>query len=135
MTTILIILFSFNTHYAVPLSQAIVFAGSLMTFVMKMNQRHPKRDRPLIDYKVSMHFAPCILMGTSIGVLVNAMFPEWLILLMLTAVVVYVTINTFQKGHQFWKKETAAKNDVKQEDHDEEERQNIAARQVEMTEQ
>jgi len=105
-----------------------------MTFIMKMNQRHPKRDRPLIDYKVSMHFAPMILLGTSIGVLVNAMFPEWLILLMLTAVVVYVTINTFQKGAQFWKKETAARNAVKKEDHEPEEAKPIVPEQVELAE-
>ena len=75
-----------------------------------------------------------ILLGTSIGVLVNAMFPEWLILLMLTAVVVYVTINTFQKGAQFWKKETAARNAVKKEDHEPEEAKPIVPEQVELAE-
>jgi hypothetical protein len=56
MVPILIIIFFFSAHFAIPLSQAIIFGGSLMTYCMKCMKRHPHVDRPLVDYYTAMHF-------------------------------------------------------------------------------
>jgi uncharacterized membrane protein YfcA len=53
MVPILIVMFSFSAHFAIPLSQSIIFGGSLMAFAMKFSKRHPTLNRPLIDYQIA----------------------------------------------------------------------------------
>lgn len=53
-------------------------------------------------------------MGVSFGVLLNPMFPEWLILVLLMAIVIYMAIDTFRKARRLWAKESADKAEVKE---------------------
>jgi uncharacterized membrane protein YfcA len=114
MVPILIIVFFFSAHYAIPLSQAIIFGGSLMTYAMKMPARHPHKDRPLVDYYMAMHFQSPMLLGTTFGVFLNMMFPEWLILLLLTCVIGYVSIKTWKKGSAMWRDESEGKRQLRE---------------------
>jgi len=55
-----------------------------------------------------------LLVGTIIGVLLNVMFPDILILILSDIVIVYATWRTARKGVRIWKKETANKREAEQ---------------------
>ena len=109
MTPILILLFYFDTHYAIPLSQVVIFGGSLIAIALKLSYRHPEKDRPLIYYELVMHVQSFVLLGTTLGVILNAAFPSWLILALLTILLIYISIKTFRKGKGLYHTETQKK--------------------------
>ena len=47
-----------------------------------------------------------MLLGTSVGVIFNTIFPEWLILFLLTLLVSLVSIKIFKRGINVWRSET-----------------------------
>lgn len=97
MMPILILLFGFVPHYAIPISQVIIFGGSLIAIVMKLPSRHPTRDKPLIFYDLILLTTSPLLLGISTGVMLNEIFPSWIIELLLTIVLAYMTFNTSKK--------------------------------------
>lgn len=109
---VFVIVFSFGTHNAVPLSKATAFGTSASTVIFNylLKKRHPlDRHRPVTDYDSVLMFEPLVLMGASIGVILNAIFPSWLILILLVLVLSWVTKKTLAKGIETMRKETYAK--------------------------
>lgn len=43
---------------------------------MLFNQRHPNKDRPLIDYNLGLIIVPVVMLGTTMGIYVNTFAPE-----------------------------------------------------------
>jgi uncharacterized membrane protein YfcA len=97
MIPLLILMFFFTTHEAVPLSSIFVFGGSLIAFGLRFKQKHPTRYRPVIFYEMIMVLISPLLVGTTLGVLLNQMFPEWLIQAILTIVLGYTGITIAKK--------------------------------------
>lgn len=97
MVPIMLLVLLFDTDSAIPLSQTVIFGGSMMAFFLKVSLRHPKKDRPLIYYSLLMHIQSTLLLGTTFGVILNTIFPSWLILMLLTIVLIYITYTTFKK--------------------------------------
>jgi len=105
MIVIIITIFSFEVHMALPLSVSTVFGGCIASIFVKFWHRHPHRDRPVIDWWLSMQFLPLMLFGTIIGVFFNIIFPEWLLLVLLTALMIYLSILAAKKSKQIWQAE------------------------------
>ena len=76
MVIILITIFNFDTYESVPLSQLIIFAGSLIAIIIKVFLRHPVKQRPLIDYDIALLISSPLLIGASIGVIINLIIPQ-----------------------------------------------------------
>ena len=78
---VLILVLSLSPKEAVPISQAMIFGGSLVNLVMNYRSRHPVvKTRPLIDYDAVLILEPLMLLGTTFGVMLNAVSPTWLII-------------------------------------------------------
>jgi hypothetical protein len=71
-------------------------------------QQHPMRHKPLIDYHLALVLQPLSLGGTLVGVILNIMFPNWLLLLLLVVVLVISLERTVVKGIKMWKEEKRA---------------------------
>lgn len=97
MIPILIIVGGFTTHQSIPIVQLVAFAGVFMAIIYRFNLRHPNRDRPRIDFSLAMHICMPLLLGTCIGVIVNTMMPDWVILLLLTLTLGLGAYGTFNK--------------------------------------
>jgi len=70
---VLILVLSLSPKEAVPISQAMIFGGSLVNLVMNYRSRHPVvKTRPLIDYDAVLILEPLMLLGTTFGVMLNA---------------------------------------------------------------
>lgn len=64
---------------------------------MLVRERHPHADRPLIDYFVASVLEPSTLLGTVAGVLLNRIFPNWLITILLVLLLGLTSVRTLQK--------------------------------------
>ncbi|OMJ79866.1 hypothetical protein SteCoe_20009 [Stentor coeruleus] len=89
-----ITMFNFNPSDAVALSQFTMVGTSFTASFIKIFHRHPSRNRPLIDYDIISILISPLLIGTTLGVMLNITSPYWLILLILTAALAYLTSST-----------------------------------------
>lgn len=104
--SLMLLFFNFDAHNSVALTQVFIFAGTTTVTILKFKDRHPTRDRPLIYYDVLMQITSPILVGVSIGVMVNPAFPSWLILATLTIVVFFLVFDVLKRGIKMYKRET-----------------------------
>jgi len=102
---ILIIVGGFTTHWAIPIAQLVAFTGVAVAIIMRFTLRHPSRDRPRIDFNLSMHICMPLLLGTCYGVIVNAMLPDWFILICLTLTFAFGSLGTYRKANTLAAKE------------------------------
>jgi len=102
---ILILLGRFNAEEAIPLSTVLIGAASVANFLQMFFLKHPLRERPLIDYQLAMILQPLSLGGTLVGVILNIMFPNWLLLLLLVLVLFLSLERSVAKGIKLWQDE------------------------------
>ncbi|KAF6004217.1 hypothetical protein F1559_003899 [Cyanidiococcus yangmingshanensis] len=105
---ILVLLTGFQARRAAALSQALVAGGSGANAFYGLITRHPFRERPRIDYYVVTVFMATILCGTSVGVILNMLFPNFFTLFMLALLVAYVFYVSIKKAIRLWKEERAS---------------------------
>lgn len=77
-----------------------------------MKQKHPYDNRPLIRYNVSMMMIPMIMVGSSIGIMVNSTAPDLILTIILVSFLIAITpylykqfTNSGKKPDQEGKKE------------------------------
>jgi len=95
---------------AVPLSGATILGAAFGNFVTLGWQKHPRANRPLIDYEVATFTQPGELLGVVFGVLLNIVLPPVAIIVFLAAILSYNARRTVRKGFTARRKETAARN-------------------------
>jgi uncharacterized membrane protein YfcA len=102
-----VLLVGWKTAEAVPLSQTMVFAGSIVNVVMLVGDRHPtKPERPKIAYDVVMLLNPGLAFGVVVGVLAHLVSPVWLTLACLFVTLVYAFQKSFARGRKMYQKES-----------------------------
>jgi len=99
----LMIISQFSTYYAVPLSATTIVGGSLSAFFIIVRLKHPDPNangRPLIAYDLILVLLPGALAGTVLGVLINAVSPNWLTNVVILLVLIWSSIRTWKKAIQ-----------------------------------
>ena len=66
---------------AVSISKGTIFGVAVGNFFFLIRRRHPKADRPLIDYATAVFMQGGELMGVVLGVVLNLLLPQILIIL------------------------------------------------------
>lgn len=95
-----------EANKAAALSQATIVGGSVINFIYNIQLKHPYRPhRPLINFAIMLIFEPLLLVGTTVGVIFNIMFPPTLILFTLISVLAFAVYRTSRKGIRIWNKE------------------------------
>lgn len=75
--------------------------------MFSLRERHPsKPDATVIDYSLASIMIPCVLLGGYIGALFNVIFPQAILSIMMTLLLVYVTFESFSKAIKLYKNET-----------------------------
>lgn len=77
----LIIGFDPKTSTAISKCMITGAAGATVYYCLKL--RHPSLDLPIIDYDLALLFQPMLLLGISIGVVLNVLFAEWMVTILL----------------------------------------------------
>ncbi|CAL0300850.1 unnamed protein product [Lupinus luteus] len=88
-------------------SAFMVTGGSLANVMYNMCTRSPKfGGKSLIDYDIALSSEPCMLLGVSVGVICNLVFPEWLITVLFALFLAWSTTKTCKNGMLLWKVES-----------------------------
>lgn len=104
---IYVLIISLSTKRAAALSQATILGGSFINLWNNWTKSHPDRKhRPIIDFPTLLVFEPMLLVGSTLGVMLNTIFPDMLILILLVVTLVYATFRTGRKGVRMWQKES-----------------------------
>ena len=103
-----ILVLAFTPHDASPLANVTVLGGSIANLSFYHRRRHPSGRRALISYEVALMMEPMTMAGALAGVLLNKIFPGWLITTLLVVILGLTTHRTLTKGLAMWRKETAA---------------------------
>lgn len=104
---ILTIIAGLDLKTASSFSAFMVTGGSIPNVVSYMFIKNKKNGvKSLIDYDIALLSEPCMLLGVSIGVICNIMFPEWLITIMFAVFLAWSTFKTFKSGIFYWKLES-----------------------------
>jgi len=104
----LILIGRFNAEEAIPLSTTLICGSSIANFIQMCRQRHPIRNKPLIDYDLALMLEPLSLVGTVVGVILNTMFPDWLLLILLIILLLLSLERTLVNGIKLWKQEKSS---------------------------
>jgi hypothetical protein len=64
----------------------MIMGGSVSTVYYNLKLKHPSLDMPLIDYDLALLMQPMLMLGVSIGVIFNVIFPNWLITALLITI-------------------------------------------------
>jgi len=103
-------LLQFTVKSAAALSQSCVATGTLGGSLLSVTQRSPvDRDRPMIDYSLTLVLMPALILGMSIGVLLNIMLPSLIISSILLVVLLLISFRTLQNGFRMRKAEKIAR--------------------------
>ena len=63
-------------------------------------------NKGLIDYDIALLSEPCMLLGVSIGVILNRVIPEWLITILFDIFLAWCSFKTCSAGVIFWNLES-----------------------------
>ncbi|KAL1188325.1 Sulfite exporter TauE/SafE family protein 2 [Cardamine amara subsp. amara] len=88
-------------------SAFMVTGGSIANVGCNLFVRNPKSGgKTLIDYDLALLLEPCMLLGVSIGVICNLVFPNWLITILFAVFLAWSTMKTFGNGIFYWRLES-----------------------------
>ena len=90
---ILLVILRFDADVAIPISHLMIFAGAVTSFILGFSVKHPFREGITIDYNISLILIPILLFGTMVGVTLNKIIPNPVILIILTLVLI---LNTYK---------------------------------------
>lgn len=99
----LLVLSDMPTFYSVPLSNTCVVGIVFVAFAVQATHHHPNpkvSHRPLIDFDLVILLLPMALAGTVLGVLLNRIAPNWLVLVSIMIVISYASYKTIIKFKQ-----------------------------------
>jgi len=90
------------------MSQALIATGTLGATMYSILLRHPSiYSKPLIEYSLAAVLMPALVLGVSIGVLLNIITPPLIVSLVLFIILISIGARTLHKGVQQKQKERA----------------------------
>ncbi|KAL3809938.1 hypothetical protein ACHAXA_002495 [Cyclostephanos tholiformis] len=109
LVPIYILIFGFTSKRAIPLSNVTVFGGAIANTLHNANKRHPKADRPLIDWDLILIMEPPTLAGALVGANLNKVLPEKIIIVLLVMLLSITAYGTLTKARRMHARETEEK--------------------------
>ncbi|TVU09243.1 hypothetical protein EJB05_42696 [Eragrostis curvula] len=105
----LALIIGFDPKSAAAMSKCMIMGAAVSTVYHNIKLKHPALDMPLIDYDLTLLIQPMLMLGVSIGVIFNVIFPDWLVTTLLIILFLGTSAKSFLKGVETWKKETIMK--------------------------
>ncbi|KAL6846294.1 hypothetical protein ACP4OV_023742 [Aristida adscensionis] len=105
----LTLIIGFDPKSSTAISKCMIMGASVSTVYYNLKLKHPTLDMPVIDYDLAVLIQPMLMLGISIGVIFNVIFPDWLVTVLLIILFLGTSTKAFLKGIETWKKETITK--------------------------
>ncbi|XP_055828772.1 sulfite exporter TauE/SafE family protein 3-like [Solanum dulcamara] len=109
---VLTLIIGFDPKTSTAISKCMITGAAGTTVYYCVKLRHPSLDLPIIDYDLALLFQPMLLLGISIGVVLNVLFAEWMVTILLIILFLAASTKAFFKGAETWKKETIIKKEA-----------------------
>ncbi|KAF2568232.1 hypothetical protein F2Q68_00027478 [Brassica cretica] len=103
------LIIGFDPKSATALSKCMIVGASVSTVYYNLRLRHPTLDMPIIDYDLALLIQPMLMLGISVGVAFNVMFPDWMVTVLLIILFLGTSTKAFLKGRETWNNETIEK--------------------------
>ena len=87
-------------------SAFMVAGGSVANILCTMFINCIHGSKSMIDFDIALLSEPCLLLGVSMGVVCNIVFPEWLITILFVVFLAWTTSKTCRKGVVSWRLES-----------------------------
>ncbi|XP_037410650.1 sulfite exporter TauE/SafE family protein 3-like [Triticum dicoccoides] len=101
----LTLIVGFDTKSATAMSKCMITGAAVSTVYCNLKLKHPTMNMPMIDYDLALLIQPMLMMGVSIGVICNVIFPDWLVTVLFIVLSLVTSTKAFLKGVETWKKE------------------------------
>ncbi|XP_016496412.1 sulfite exporter TauE/SafE family protein 3-like isoform X1 [Nicotiana tabacum] len=108
----LTLIIGFDPKTSTAISKCMITGAAGATVYYSLKLRHPLLELPIIDYDLVLLFQPMLLLGISIGVVLNVIFAEWMVTMLLIILFLAASTKAFFKGIETWKKETIIKKEA-----------------------
>lgn len=102
---LLSVFFSFEFKEATAISGFSILICSITRYVYNFKQMHPEKKAVVIDYGLAIVMLPTVMMGSFIGVIMNAMLPDLILQVLLTLLLGFLTVQSGLKATDIFKKE------------------------------
>ncbi|CAN8287846.1 unnamed protein product [Cochlearia groenlandica] len=106
------LILGFDPKSSTAISKCMIMGASISTVYYNLRLRHPTLDMPIIDYDLALLIQPMLMLGISIGVAFNVIFPDWMVTVLLIILFIGTSTKAFLKGCETWKKETIEKKEA-----------------------
>jgi len=90
-------LLEFPSSVAARIGKAVIFGSAIANFLAYVTLKHPIKNVPLINYNIAVIMEPYIIAGTIFGVILNIIFPNWALTLLLITILIVVNIRVYYK--------------------------------------
>nr|VDD13681.1 unnamed protein product [Brassica rapa] len=94
------LIIGFDPKSATALSKCMIVGASVSTVYYNLRLRHPTLDMPIIDYDLALLIQPMLMLGISVGVAFNVMFPDWMVTVLLIILFLGTSTKAFLKGRE-----------------------------------
>ena len=109
-TAILLGIMGMHQTEAVPITNFLMFVGCVARLIVSCSEKHPNfSHKPAIHYDFTIILLPMSLTGSMLGVLINTVFPELILNILVFLLFTYVLIKSFQKALKTCKIESLKK--------------------------
>ncbi|KAJ8773448.1 hypothetical protein K2173_004278 [Erythroxylum novogranatense] len=108
----LTLIIGFDAKSSTAISKCMVTGAAGSTVYYNLKLRHPTLELPIIDYDLALLCQPMLLLGISIGVALNVVFPDWMITILIIVIFLATSTKSLIKGVETWKKETKSKKEA-----------------------
>uniref|UniRef100_A0A453KME6 Sulfite exporter TauE/SafE family protein n=1 Tax=Aegilops tauschii subsp. strangulata TaxID=200361 RepID=A0A453KME6_AEGTS len=108
----LTLIIGFDPKSSTAISKCMITGAAISTVYYNLKLKHPTLDMPVIDYDLALLIQPMLMLGISIGVIFNVIFPDWLVTVLLIILFLGTSTKAFLKGVETWKKETIIKREA-----------------------
>lgn len=95
---VLLLGFSLEILQASALSNFLICVGFILRFYFNYYDRHPTKNKPVIDYDTASLMLPASLLGTKFGVIVHDIFPRSVLFILLTVTLLYLAYSSYVSG-------------------------------------
>lgn len=101
------IFFKFDAKNAIALSNFSIFLSSGVRYFINANKPHPLKNGKglLVDLNLALLMLPLIISGVSIGVVLNLLMPNIILIGFFIAILVYMGYGVLLKGIALYNKE------------------------------
>ncbi|XVF48521.1 hypothetical protein PTKIN_Ptkin03bG0197300 [Pterospermum kingtungense] len=106
------LIIGFDPKSSTAISKCMIMGAAVSTVCYNLRQRHPRLNMPMVDYDLVLIIQPMLMLGISIGVTFNVIFPDWTITILLILLCTGTSVKAFFKGVETWKRETLLKQEA-----------------------